>query len=129
MVYFSGSCVPIEQSVLFYNFTIYILQFPKNCFKAHCYVKRFSKYISLKIEILLIPLLASSHIFEISEEVHPNTMYLDTTLDFNNAFLSPDVSSRTELISTPRLTPETALRADGSEKIVIHTTSFEAIFV
>jgi hypothetical protein len=38
------------------------------------YMKQFSKYISLKIEILLIPLLASSHVFGISEKVHPYTM-------------------------------------------------------
>jgi hypothetical protein len=44
--------------------------------------------MSLKIEILLIPLLASSHIFEISDEVHPYTTNLDTTLDFANGFLS-----------------------------------------
>jgi hypothetical protein len=31
----------------------------------------FSKYMLLKIEILLIPLLANSHIFEISEDDHP----------------------------------------------------------
>jgi hypothetical protein len=36
------------------------------------YMKRFSKYMSFKIEILLIPLLqAISHIFEISEDDHP----------------------------------------------------------
>jgi hypothetical protein len=35
-------------------------------------MKRFSKYMSFKIEILLIPLLqAISHIFEISEDAHP----------------------------------------------------------
>ena len=35
-------------------------------------MKRFSKYMSYKIEILLIPLLqAISHIFEISEDDHP----------------------------------------------------------
>jgi hypothetical protein len=35
-------------------------------------MKRFSKYMSFKIEILLIPLLqAISHIFEISEDDHP----------------------------------------------------------
>jgi hypothetical protein len=51
-------------------------------------MKRFSKYMSFKIEILLIPLLqAISHIFEISEDDHP-------TLDFANAFVSPGVNSR-----------------------------------
>jgi hypothetical protein len=30
-----------------------------------------NNYMLLKIEILLIPLLANSHIFEINEEVHP----------------------------------------------------------
>jgi hypothetical protein len=36
------------------------------------YMKRFSKYMSYKTEILLIPLLqAISHIFEISEDDHP----------------------------------------------------------
>ena len=35
-------------------------------------MKRFSKYMSFKTEILLIPLLhAISHIFEISEDDHP----------------------------------------------------------
>jgi hypothetical protein len=35
-------------------------------------MKRFSKYMSLKIEILLIPLLQPiSHIFEISEDDYP----------------------------------------------------------
>jgi hypothetical protein len=35
-------------------------------------MKRFSKYMSFKIEILLIPLpQAISHIFEISEDDHP----------------------------------------------------------
>ena len=37
-------------------------------------MKNFSKYLSFKIEFLLIPLLAIRHIFEISEEVHPYTM-------------------------------------------------------
>jgi hypothetical protein len=38
------------------------------------YMKRFSKYISFKTEILLIPLLqAISHIFEISEDDHAPT--------------------------------------------------------
>jgi hypothetical protein len=36
-------------------------------------MKRFAKYDS-KIEILFIALLASNHIFEISEEVYPYTM-------------------------------------------------------
>jgi hypothetical protein len=36
------------------------------------YMKRFSKYMSYKMEILLMPLLeAISHIFEISEDDHP----------------------------------------------------------
>jgi hypothetical protein len=35
-------------------------------------MKQFSKYMSFKIEILLMPLLqAISHIFEISEDDHP----------------------------------------------------------
>jgi hypothetical protein len=35
-------------------------------------MKRFSKYMSFKIEILVIPLVqAISHIFEISEDDHP----------------------------------------------------------
>jgi hypothetical protein len=55
-------------------------------------MKRFSKYMSLKIEIFLIPLLASS------QEVHPYTMNLDTTLDIANAFLSPGVYIRAELV-------------------------------
>jgi hypothetical protein len=37
------------------------------------------------------------HIFEISEEVHPYIDH-DTTLDFGNAFLSPSVNSREELV-------------------------------
>jgi hypothetical protein len=36
-------------------------------------MKRFAKY-DFEIEILFIPLLASNHIFEISEEVYPYTM-------------------------------------------------------
>jgi hypothetical protein len=50
----------------------------------------------LKIEILLIPLQANSHIFEINEEVesHPYTMTMhETTLDFANAFFSPGINS------------------------------------
>jgi hypothetical protein len=65
-------------------------------------MKRFSKYMSLKIESLLIPLLAISNIFEISKDVHPYTMNLDTTLDIANALLSPDVNSRAELVLSPR---------------------------
>ena len=45
---------------------------------------------SLKSETLLIPLLANSHIFQISEEVLPYSH--DTTLDFANAFLFPGVN-------------------------------------
>jgi hypothetical protein len=36
------------------------------------------------------------------------------TLDFANAFLSPGVNSRAELVPSPGLTPGTALRAVGS---------------
>ena len=57
--------------------------------------------MSLKIEILLIPLLANSHIFAISEEV-PHIRTHDTTLDFSNALIFPDVSSRTELVTSPQ---------------------------
>jgi hypothetical protein len=48
-------------------------------------MKRFSKYLSLKIEILLIPPHAIRAISEISEEVHHH----DNILDFANAFVSP----------------------------------------
>jgi hypothetical protein len=37
-------------------------------------MKRFSKYLSLKIEILPIPLLQIRHILEFSEEVYPYIM-------------------------------------------------------
>jgi hypothetical protein len=55
---------------------------------------------------LFIPLLANSHIFEISEDDHP---WLVThasdhwwTLDFANASLSPGVNSRAELVPSAR---------------------------
>jgi hypothetical protein len=60
-------------------------------------MKQFSKYLSFKIENLLIPLLAIRHIFKISEEVYPY-IHHDTTLDFVNAFVSPGVNSRAELV-------------------------------
>jgi hypothetical protein len=72
-------------------------------------MKRFSrKYISFKIEILLIPLLqAISYIFEISEDDHPLKIVGHArddwwTLDFANAFVSPGVNSRGELVPSPR---------------------------
>jgi hypothetical protein len=46
--------------------------------QSSLHMKRFSKYMFLKIEIFLIPLLEIRHIFDISEEA----------LDFANAFLS-----------------------------------------
>jgi hypothetical protein len=61
------------------------------------------------------------HIFEISEDDHPpNTpTLLDThardhwwTLDFANAFVSPGVNSRAELVPSPR-----AYARNGSGKI------------
>jgi hypothetical protein len=60
----------------------------------------------LKIEILFIPLLANSHIFEISEDDHPR-LVTDArdhwwTLDLANASLSPGVNSRGELVPSPR---------------------------
>ena len=66
----------------------------------------FFKYMLLKIEILFIPLLTNSHIFEISEDDHPRlvTHARDHwwTLDFANASLSPGVNSRAELVPSPR---------------------------
>jgi hypothetical protein len=60
----------------------------------------------LKIEILLILLLANSYIFEISEDNHPRlvTHARDHwwTLDLANASLSPGVNSRAELVPSPR---------------------------
>ena len=44
-------------------------------------MKRFSKYLSLKIEFLLIPLLAIRHNFEIGEEVNPRLA--DKTIVFS----------------------------------------------
>jgi hypothetical protein len=60
--------------------------------------------MSFKIEILLIPLLqAISHIFEISEDNHSLKIVGHAhdywwTLDFANAFVSPGVNSRGELV-------------------------------
>jgi hypothetical protein len=51
-------------------------------------MKRFSKYLSFKIEILLTPLLAIQHILKISEEFLPYTVHV-TTFDFVNAFVFP----------------------------------------
>jgi hypothetical protein len=45
--------------------------YKQKLFKAHCVKRDFPNYMLLKIEILLIPLLANSHIFEISEDDHP----------------------------------------------------------
>jgi hypothetical protein len=60
----------------------------------------------LKIEILLIPLLANSHIFKISEDDHPRLMTHARdhwwTLDFANASLFPGINSRAELVSSHR---------------------------
>jgi hypothetical protein len=62
-----------------------------------------SKYMSLKIEILNIPLLASCHVFDISEEVHSYIMNLRTNLDFANALFYPaGVNSRAELVPLSR---------------------------
>ena len=68
------------------------------------YMKRFSKYMSFKIETLLIPLLqAISHIFEISEDDHILNIVGDRrpTLYLANAFVSPGVNSRGELVPSP----------------------------
>ena len=57
-------------------------------------MKRFSKYMYFKTEILLIPLLhAISHIFEISDDDHPLNI-VGGTLDLANAFVSPGVNIR-----------------------------------
>jgi hypothetical protein len=81
----------------------------------------FSKYMLLKIEILFIPLLANSYIFEISVYDHPRlvTHARDhwRTLDFANASLYAGVNSRAEIVPRPGLTPGTALHAVGSEII------------
>ena len=46
--------------------------FSSNKIASSLCMERFSKYMSFKIEILLIPLLqAINHIFEISEDDHP----------------------------------------------------------
>jgi hypothetical protein len=58
----------------------------------------------LKMEILLIPLLANRHIFEVTEDDHPRTMKhshaaaIIDELGFANDFLSPGVNSRAELV-------------------------------
>jgi hypothetical protein len=89
-------------------------------------MKRFSKYMSFKIEISLIPLLqAITHIFEISEDDHPLKIVGHArdhwwTLDFANAFVSPGVNSRGELVPRPELTPGMALRAVGSGTNIKH---------
>ena len=46
-----------------------------------------SKYMSLKIEILNIPLLASCHVFDISEEVHSYIMNLGNHLALETLLL------------------------------------------
>jgi hypothetical protein len=67
-------------------------------------MKQFSKYMFLKMEILLIPLLANRHIFEVTEDDHPRTMKhshaaaIIDELGFANDFLSPGVNSRAELV-------------------------------
>jgi hypothetical protein len=73
----------------------------QNCLKALC-MKRFSEYLFLNIKILLIPLLGSSHIFEIMHagrtSMQPYTH--DINVDLTDAFLSPGV--RAELVPLPR---------------------------
>jgi hypothetical protein len=62
---------------------------------------------------LLIPLLANSHIFEISEDDHPRlvTHARDHwwTLDFANASLSPGVNSGVEVVPSPRANVRSAV--------------------
>ena len=76
-------------------------------------MKLSSKYMSFKIEILIILLLAITHIFQISEEVHA-PIHHDTTLDFVIAliqFLFPGVNSGAELVPSPQAyVPNGALR-------------------
>jgi hypothetical protein len=60
--------------------------------------------------------------FEISDDHPPNTEPRTVThardhwwtFDFANAFVSPDVISRVELVTSPGLSPGTAHRAVGS---------------
>jgi hypothetical protein len=69
------------------------------------------------------------HIFEISEDDHPSlvTHARDHwwTLDFANAFVSPGVNSRWELVyPRPGLTSGTGLRAVGTGKIIYRAMPF-----
>jgi hypothetical protein len=59
------------------------------------YAKQFSKYLSFKIEFLLNPLLAIRHIMR---SVRKPPIHNDTSLDFANAFVSPCVNSRADLV-------------------------------
>jgi hypothetical protein len=70
---------------------------------------------------LLIPLLANSHIFEISEDDHPR-LVTDArdhwwTLDLANASLSPGVNSRMELVPSPRADARSAPLARGWQNV------------
>jgi hypothetical protein len=56
---------------IFLSKSILVISSNKNCSKSHCVKRDFPNYMLLKIEILLIPLLAKNHIFEISEDDHP----------------------------------------------------------
>jgi hypothetical protein len=60
----------------------------------------FQIYLFLKIEILLVPLLAKSHIFEISEDVH--SYIHDRILDFTNLSF-PRVEIAKLMLSFPRM--------------------------
>jgi hypothetical protein len=79
----------------------------------------------LKIEVLFIPLLANSHIFEISEDDHSRlvTHARDHwwTLDFANASLSPGVNSRVEVELSPRANARNGAprRWHGDEEMVV----------
>jgi hypothetical protein len=59
------------------------------------YTKQFSTYLSFKIELLVNQLLAIRHILR---SVRRSSIHNDTSLDFANAFVSPCVKSRAELV-------------------------------
>ena len=85
--------------VIIFNSNYYSYFLRAKQLQSSLYKKRFSKYMFLKIGILLIPLLANEHIFQISKKVHPYTH--GTSLDFANAFLSRDKQPSEFIVPLP----------------------------
>jgi hypothetical protein len=79
---------------------ILLISSMQNCLKAHC-VKRFSKYMFLKIEILFIPLLANSLFW--GQRGGQHIQHVPWHHWRTNAFLPSCENSRRELMPSPIL--------------------------